>query len=951
MGFLDRFKPQPRWRHPDSAVRAAAVDALPDEDQELLRSIASEDPDPQVRRAALARLTDPGTLARLAREDTDDGVRAEAREMAVAMARDATDEAEGQGAVEGLSDSRELAIVARTAELVRVALLALSRLSEPRVIAVVARQAGHAAVRAAALARLDARDDLLAVAVKTEHKDVAIAALERLRDQDALELVAQRARNKMAARRARAALRAMEEAERIPQQLASRRLALCEQVESLRLAPDLAAAAVRLQAAEAEWQELESSAPDEQRERFAAAAADVRALLARNEAERAEHERRAQALAAVADQAAAGRIAVCERVEALEGDEAAAGLDEARTLWVALTPWPEPLREAPQARELDARFARGCAGVEQRLARAAERAAKLGMLQELAGRAEEAAALADPAEARMAFAPLRQQWHQVGGPSLDPELAARFTAAEQRLGARDAELREARQREAAANLGRLERLASQLEALVAAPEPTLKALERAVRDARAALDHPGPLPNRHAADRLFDRIRQAHGALGPRLQELRDAEEWRRWANAGVQEQLCARAEALASVEDAGEVARQLRELQAEWKKVGAAPQERAEPLWQRFRQACDATRARVDTHFAGQREQQIEHLRAKLALCEQAEALADSTDWINTADELKRLQAEWQKIGPVPHEQAKVTWDRFRGACDRFFTRRKTDLAQRKQAWADHLKKKEAICARVEELSQSTDWEAAIAEIKQLQAEWKAIGPVKKTKSEALWQRFRAACDTFFDRYKHRDQIEISAQVDARETLCGEMEALAAPPEGDAAERPAGEVVSAMLDIWQRWQHAPRVPRGVMESLEARLMGAMGRVLEASPERFRGTRLDLDANLKRMEQLCVQVEGVLNDLMSPGQLASREPQALAALLKDALASNTIGGRVDEEAKRRNAIATVRDAQASWRRLGPVPTDQGRQLAARFHRACRRFFEEPSSAGVRPTHA
>jgi hypothetical protein len=950
MGFLDRFKPQPRWKHPDSAVRAAAVDALPDEEQDLLRSIAHEDPDPQVRRAALARLSDPEALARLAREDADESVRADAREMAVAMARDATDEGEGCAAVEGLTDSRELAIVARTAELESVALLALSRLSEARVIAVVARQAGHAAVRAAALARLDARDDLLAVAVKSEHKDVAIAALERLRDREALELVALRARNKLAARRARAAVRAMEEAERIPQQLAARRQALCEQVESLRHAPDLGAAAARLAAAEAEWQEHEGGAPDDQRARFHAAVEAVHALLARSEAERAEHERVAQAMAAEAEQAAAGRLDVCERVEALDGEDAAAALDEARTVWVALTPWPEPLRESPQARELDARFMRACAGVEQRIARAAERLAKRGTLDALAGQAEDAAALQDPTAARTAFALVRQQWQQIGGPSLDPELAARFTAAEQRLGAREAEARDARAREATANLSRLERLASQLEALITSPEATLKALERAVRDARAALDHPGPLPNRQVGERLLDRIRQGHGALVPRLQEQREAEEWRRWANAGVQEQLCARAEALGQVEDPAEVAREVRDLQQEWKKVGAAPQERAEPLWQRFRQACDSARARVDTHFAGQREQHLEHLRAKLALCEQAEALADSTDWIRTADELKRLQAEWQKIGPVPHDQARATWERFRGACDRFFTRRKTDLAQRKQAWADHLRKKEAICARVEELSQSSDWDAAIAEIKQLQADWKSIGPVKKTKSEALWQRFRSACDSFFERYKHRDQIELSAQLDVREALCREMEALATPPE-DASERPAGELVTAMLDIWQRWQHAPRVPRGVMEPLEARLMAAMERVLESSPERFRGTRLDLEANLKRMEQLCVQVEGLLSERLTPGQLASAEPQALAALLKNALAANTIGGRVDEEARRRNAIAAVRDAQASWRRLGPAPTERGRELAARFHRACRRFFEEPAAAGARPTHA
>ena len=131
------------------------------------------------------------------------------------------------------------------------------------------------------------------------------------------------------------------------------------------------------------------------------------------------------------------------------------------------------------------------------------------------------------------------------------------------------------------------------------------------------------------------------------------------------------------------------------------------------------------------------------MALCERAEALADSTNWIQTADEIKRLQAEWKTIGPVTRGQEKAIWERFRIPCDRFFTRRHQDLAQRKGMWTENLAKKEALCARAEALAESTDWDSAAAEIKALQAEWKAIGPVKKTRSEAIWQRFRGACSS----------------------------------------------------------------------------------------------------------------------------------------------------------------------------------------------------------------
>ena len=157
MGFLDRFKPQPRWKHADPAIRAAAVEALPDEEQALLQTIALEDTDPGVRRTALGRCRRPTSSRRIARDDADESVKSEARELVLGLARDATDVEIGRQALAGLADSRELAIVARSGELEVIAAEALARLDEPRVIGVVARQASHANVRLAALARLTSR--------------------------------------------------------------------------------------------------------------------------------------------------------------------------------------------------------------------------------------------------------------------------------------------------------------------------------------------------------------------------------------------------------------------------------------------------------------------------------------------------------------------------------------------------------------------------------------------------------------------------------------------------------------------------------------------------------------------------------------------------------------------------------------------------------------------------
>ena len=161
---------------------------------------------------------------------------------------------------------------------------------------------------------------------------------------------------------------------------------------------------------------------------------------------------------------------------------------------------------------------------------------------------------------------------------------------------------------------------------------------------------------------------------------------------------------------------------------------------------------------------------------------------------------------------------------------------------WSDNLSRKEALCAQAEALVESTDWDHAVTEIKRLQAEWRTIGPVKKTKSEVVWNRFRAACDAFYERYKNRDQLGLASNVAAREVVCVELEGLVRPPDGVVA--PEGEELrNRVLDVWQRWRTSPRVPRAMVDTLEQRFDTALNAVLVKSPEAFRGSKLDFDSH------------------------------------------------------------------------------------------------------------
>jgi hypothetical protein len=457
-----------------------------------------------------------------------------------------------------------------------------------------------------------------------------------------------------------------------------------------------------------------------------------------------------------------------------------------------------------------------------------------------------------------------------------------------------------------------EALCSRLETLTRSSNVELRDAEAALREARALHDQ-GGLPGK-----LEHRLKTTRAALFARAQELREADEWSRWANAAIQEELCAKLEGLAGRDDLEQVAKELHEADARWAAARHAPRDKAEALRQRYQAVRAALRSRLDAFFARRAEEQAERLKGKQALCERAEALADSTDWLKTSDEIKGLQARWKEIGPAAPRDERLAWKRFHAACDRFFTRRQEDLKHRKDQWSANLQRKDALCVKAEALAESSDWEKAAAEVRRLQAEWKTVGPVRRSQSEAIWLRFRKACDAFFERYKKREEIEAESKRGEREAVCRDMEEMGL----EGAEVPA-DLAARVVGIMARARQAPT------------------RLIAAYPAAFKGTDLDPEANRQRRERLCARVEALAAE-------GSDEPlvgEALARRLKEALAANTIAGHQEVEARRRAERAEVESAQAAWKRLGPVPGDVGVSLEARFDAACARFFGAHRGAG------
>lgn len=210
-------------------------------------------------------------------------------------------------------------------------------------------------------------------------------------------------------------------------------------------------------------------------------------------------------------------------------------------------------------------------------------------------------------------------------------------------------------------------------------------------------------------------------------------------------EELCAKVEALKDSTDWKETSEAIKKLQEEWKAIGPVPHEKSDEIWKRFRAACDHFFDRRAVNDKSRDEERAANVARKEELAARVEALSTSTDWKVTADAIKAAQEEWQTVGPTPRDRGDELWKRFRAACDAFFAARKDAYSKADSERQENLAKKLLMCEKVEALAALEDNEAALVVVKELQADWKATGPVPKEQSDEIWRRFRAACDVIY--------------------------------------------------------------------------------------------------------------------------------------------------------------------------------------------------------------
>lgn len=334
--------------------------------------------------------------------------------------------------------------------------------------------------------------------------------------------------------------------------------------------------------------------------------------------------------------------------------------------------------------------------------------------------------------------------------------------------------------------------------------------------------------------------------------------------NLEIKTRLCETAEKLNEEADVISAFQQLQALHQEFKETGPVAKELREEIWARFKAASTAVNKRHQQYFEELKQKEEENLAHKTALCEKIEAIdltavKTAAAWEAQTQQIIEIQKEWRTIGFAPQKMNVKIFERFRGACDRFFTEKAAFFKRLKEEQAQNLAKKTELCEKAEALKDSTDWKATADKLMQIQKEWKTIGAVPKKHSESLWQRFIGACDYFFEQ---KGKNTASQRGEEKENLQKKeqvIEKLKALLESDEEENKQ----DAVRELMKEWNEIGFVPFKEKDKIYKAYHETVDQLFKA---------LNMSAARRRLDNF---KNNLKNDAKEGGQGLSRERERL----------------------------------------------------------------------------
>ena len=360
---------------------------------------------------------------------------------------------------------------------------------------------------------------------------------------------------------------------------------------------------------------------------------------------------------------------------------------------------------------------------------------------------------------------------------------------------------------------------------------------------------------------------------------------------------LCEQAEALVLEPSVVEAFHKLQKLHDEWRETGPVANEYKEALWERFKAASSRINKQHQEHFETLKGEQVKNLELKTGLCVATEELSSQPlttrkEWNRASDRLLEIQKTWKTIGFAPKKDNNRIYERFRTACDRFFEAKRQFYAGMKTEMEHNLQLKIEICEAAESLMNSEEWKKATDELIALQARWKQIGAVARRHSDAVWKRFRAACDKFFERKSaHFASVDGEHEENLRRKL-------ALLDEMEAADVKAGGY-EVIRDFQRRWGEIGFVPIKQKDAVQKRYKAAVDALFSV----LRGSERDRSMDRFREKVSTLKASGDRRLRSERERLYNKVRQLEQEI---ALLENNIGFF----AKSKNAEALVADVRA-----------------------------------------
>lgn len=331
-----------------------------------------------------------------------------------------------------------------------------------------------------------------------------------------------------------------------------------------------------------------------------------------------------------------------------------------------------------------------------------------------------------------------------------------------------------------------------------------------------------------AVERFYDLLKMN--------KELRDYDFKK---NLEQKQALCAEAEALDEEADIVDAFKKLQQLHTSWREIGPVSKEIREELWTRFKNASAVINKKYQSFFEERKANEKKNAEGKEALCVKIEAI--STDnlktyaaWDDATKAIIGLQEEWKKLGFASRKVNTELFARFRKSCDEFFAKKAEFFKRMKDELAANLAKKIELCEKAEALKDSTEWKKTTDALIALQKEWKTVGPVVKKHSDAVWKRFIAACDAFFEEKKKQNVNVHSVEhenLKQKKDIIAQINSILENKETEDAP-------NKVRELMKKWQEVGHVPYKEKDKVYAEYKAAIDKAFE---------QLDMKAKKARM--------------------------------------------------------------------------------------------------------